>query len=322
MSKVRKILLYVTCFLFTSILAATATIHSAAALFENGASGTNFTIEAAQTHIVSYYNYSGSSWSVSSTEQVASGNTISSAPSISLSGYTFKGWVSAVPSNSNYTSYFNTSSQINNDLSLYPILESNNDYAYTNSTYYQTGVDVTISSSTIGSTQLGKRYVGIDGIPNPVATWNDSRSLYSASGIYKFVNEGGGAQLYRKVGFKPNSQWGQNWNGTGSGFGIRAWNDDNSPFTAHMGTSNGVTTLYAYVPATYINFRLHRYSASSSSFVGDGDYNKSANLSFDNSWWWNNSSTNRYTLSTIVLSMNYSSSWPGEWGSGSATWTS
>ena len=321
MNRKRKVFLYVTCFSFTAILALTASIHSASALFENAVDGTSFTITAAQTYTVTFYTSYSSGWGGTTTRQVTSGSAVSNIPTVSQSGYTFKGWVNATPSNSNYTTYFDTSSNITSNISLYPILESNVDYAYTNSTYYQANTDVTISSNSIGSTQIGKRYVGITGIPNPVATWNDSRSLYSSSGIYKFVAEqSGAAMIYRKIGFKPNNQWGQNWDGSnGAGFGIYAWDGNGNDESIHLGVSNGSTTLYTYIHATYYNFKFSRYSSNNTSFAWG---NQSSDLNFDNSQSWNNNSTNKYSSSTTVLSMNYSGSWVDNWGRSNATWVS
>lgn len=263
--------------------------------------------------------YANNSWDDGTSVGVVPGSTISEIPSVSASGYTLLGWKTSAPTFSDYSKTY-TQAQLSNlaiteDLEFWPVFESNNDYAYVDSTYYQANVEVTINSNSIGSTRLGKRYIGFEGIPNAVATWDVSRNLYSASGIYKFQNDNGGAMVYRKVGFKPNSSWHANWGSGAANIGIYTW-DDSGSVSIHMGSDS---TVYAFIPATYINFKFSRYTHDTSSFTWG---NESSNLSFDNGWWWNNSGTNKYTSSTPTLSMNNWSSWVNNWEPKDATWVS
>ena len=272
--------------------------------------------------VIFHTTFANSSWDAGSEVNVLDGENLKSTdiPSVSLSGYTFKGWSAVIPDSTHYTASYTSSAlqelSIDEDKEYYPILESSADYAYADSNYYSVGVDVEINSNSIGSTSLGRRYVGIDGIPNPSATWNDSRDLYSASGIYKFQNDNGGAMLYRKIGFKPNSNWAASWDGN-PGFGIHAWDDSSNSSSIHLGTSGG-TTLYGYIPTTYKYFKFSRYSHNATEFTWG---NQSDNLSFANDWWWGGSGTNKYTKSTIVLKMNSWSSWIDNWGSDYASWS-
>ena len=268
-----------------------------------------------------YTSHDGSSWGGTTVKNVIKDAKVDEVPSVSLSGYTFKGWVEgSAPSSTNYTSSYSSANildmSIGADKTFYPILESNTDYVYVNDNFYQANVDVAINTNTLGATKLGKRYIGVSDIPNPAATWDSNRDLYSASGIYKFQNDDGGAMVYRKVGLKPNNQWLNWWDGGIPCFGIYAWDEtDNSKnVSVHMGSG---TTVYGYIPATYINFKFSRYSHNATSFQWG---NESYNCKFDNSWWWNGSSTNKYTKDTIVLSMNQWSSWQDGWGSESSQW--
>lgn len=269
-----------------------------------------------------FTTYNGSSWSTYSDKLISDGGSISLSdiPSPSLAGYTFKGWNINIPSSTNYSVTY-TNSQvsnltINNDVTFYPILESNNDYAYTNSTYYEANVDVTISSNSISTTVLGKRYVGITGIPNPIADWNDSRNLVTSSGIYKFVNEGGGANLYRKIGFEPNSNWSTNWGSGTPAFFVHSWIDNSTNVDVLMGNSLTNGKVYCYIPATYQYLLFVRNDHDNASINWD-NRNKSADLDLSLTF----SDSTKYTSSSIVLQMAGNADW-NDWGSSNSKWAS
>lgn len=275
--------------------------------------------EAVRT-VTFYTSFDGSSWGDEVEKMVFDGGSVDSIPTVSLSGYTFKGWKKAAPTYSSYAADYSNNQVLamtfNDDEEFYPVLESNSDYAYTNSTYYQAGVDVTIPTNTIGATRLGKRYCGVDSIPNAVATWDDTRDVYAASGIYKFENVSGGAMLYRKIGFKPNSNWSQNFGSGTPAFFMHLWDGAEADVKIGNSLTNGV--MYNYIPANAKQFLIRRNDHNQATIDWDHG-NKSADLSFDSSWWWNSSSTNKYSSSTIVLSMNSDASWDN-WGSNAATW--
>ena len=275
-----------------------------------------------ETHTVNFYSTFTNSWTSPDSVQVVNGASVNVPEKDTYSGYTFKGWKTSAPSVSDvaitYTDAQVEALSITADLNLYAVYESNANYAYTNNEFFDVDNDITISSNSITATTIGKRYVGVtNGIPNPVASWNDTRSLYSASGKYKFVNENGAAMIYRKIGFKPNSSWGASWNGD-PGFGVYSWDGNGNDVSIHMGQSNGSTTLYAYIPADFINFKFSRYSHNETDFVWSD--NQSGDLSFDSSWYWSGSSTNKYSSSTFVLTMNSWNNWVDNWGSNDSQW--
>ena len=295
-------------------------VPTAIALSVKGADDASFGIRGASTYTVNIYrNYSDSTWSNPLTLTVASGQTISSAMDLSLDNYTFLGWRASIPTVENHTAEYSTSElnalTVNSDLSFYPIFQSASKKAYVNSNYYDVDADVVLETNTIGSTYIGYTYVGIDGIQDISASWIDSRNLYSASGIYQFSEDNGAALIKRRIGLKPNSNWAADWNGTGSSFGIHAWQGDNST-DVHMGVSSG-DALYTYIPADYGNFLLTRYSSAATQIDWDGDYNKSADFSFSSSIWSNNTN---YSKDSTLLSMNSWSSWVNNWDSSLATW--
>ena len=320
------------------IFAGSFCMSTASALYNRGATNTSFTISgvapAVNYTVTLYTDYNGSSWTSNTSIVVADGDTIGSATNPSKSGYYFLGWRESAPVNStgSYASDFPvqyTTSQLNNltvtsDRSFYPIFIYGNNssgtkqaYSYSNNghRYYNLNTDVTINYQYLESTYIGYRYLGVAGVVDATADWGSQRNLITTSGVYHFKEEGGAAIIERKIGFKPNSSWGASWDGN-PGFGIYSWQGGNNS-SIHMGNAGSGTTLYAYIPADFENFKFSRYSHNESGFVWG---NQSANLSFDNSWWWNNSSTNKYSSSSIVLSMNSWGSWVDDWDSSTATW--
>ena len=293
-------------------LAVVSSFSPAYSIVQKTYDGISVNITPGSSTVTFYTEYSGFDWGNVITRSVDSGNTIGNIPTPSASGYTLKGWSTNVPSTTNYSVTY-TTAQINSlvptsNLTLYPILESNNDYAYTNSTYYQAGVDVTISSNSIGSTQLGKRYVGIIGIPNPVATWNDSRSLYTSSGVYKFENVNGGAMIYRKVGLQIIDSANNYWDKESTEYyRIHYFNNDSDKGwsdclarTSHGSTYQG----YFYIPGNYANIIFTRMSDGSHA-DWDHKWNQSGDIAL----------TEGYSSSTITNQKNkdWWDTWKGTW---------
>lgn len=315
-------LCYIACLLAVGFITAISSYSFARASIVKSVGGVSFVIrQPEQRTITLYKNYNGTSWNSYDTLDVFDGNTIDGAVDPSVSGYDFLGWRASEPSSSEGgRSVTYSTSQLNDvvvngsDLSFYPVFKSSSKKAYADSTYYEINADIVINSNIIGSTSIGFRYLGVSGIYDVTSTWNDSRSLYSASGIYKFSESGNGAaNLHRKIGFKANSTWKADCDGGVPCFGIYSWDGNSNDTSVHMGV--GSETLYAYIPADWINFKFSRYSHNASSFTWG---NESANLSFDNSWWWNGSSTNKYTKDSVVLSMNDDAN--NGWGSNNSTW--
>lgn len=293
------------------------------AIVKKDAQNLSFLISAAPTKRLRFYTgHDGSSWSAFSDVIVPEGESasLSSIPTPSLSGYTFKGWNINVPSSSNYSVTYSSTEvsnlTINDDATFYSILESNTDYAYTNSSYYQAYVDVEINTSSIGATVLGKRYLGITGIPSPIADWNATRNLATSSGIYKFVNEGGGANLYRKVGFKPNNNWKGNWGSGTPAFFIHAWIDSSTSTDVLMGNSLTNDKLYSYIPATYQYLLFVRNDHNNTS-IDWSNRNQSGDLDLSNSFM----NSSHYSASSIVLEMDGSADWNG-WTKNNSKWIS
>ena len=305
--------------------ASALTISHSFSLITKGVSELSFEIGAKYQSVKFYTGFEDSSWSTYTTINVVQNSSVPALniPTPTLSGYTFKGWTTNVPDSNHYVEeYTNTDlalTPINEDVTYYPIMESDVDYALIGETYYEANKDVVISSFEIGNTIMGKRYLGIDGIPNITASYNDTRGLFSASGVYQFRNDNGNAQIYRKVGFKPNTCWLTPWDEGTPTFGLYAWSGDYnySVFLGSEADSDG--NYYGYIPATFINFKFTRGSHNKTSFDWD-NVKQSSNLSFANDWWWNKQADNKYTSSSIVLALNNVEYWEN-WGPDQAHWT-
>ena len=293
-------------------------IPYAIALMEKGANNASFTITGASAHNVTIYREYDGSWGNPLNLTISAGQSINSATDLSLENYNFLGWRSSAPTSDSYAIEYTTTElnalTVNSDLFFYPVFKSTSKKAYVNSNYYEVDTDVVLETNSIGSTQIGYLYLGVDGITEETASWHDSRNLYSASGIYKFVENEGAALIQRKIGFKPNATWAQDWGSSGSGFGIYSWNGDNNS-SIHMGNSSG-GALYTYIPADYDNFKFSRYSSDQNEFAWG---NESGNFSFSSSSW-DNSTT--YSKDSTLLCMNSWSSWVDNWTSDLATWNS
>ena len=281
--------------------------------------GVQIRIKANSCEVTFYTNYVGDEWANPVTVEVDSGEAIDAGdiPSVSMSGYSFEGWVNAVPSASNLESAVTneqlTSNVISSDATYYPLLKSNEKQVLVNDNYYPVNEDVVLETNSIGQTLIGYQYVGVDGIPAPTSSWYDSRNLYTASGIYKFVEDTGAALIQRKIGFRTNTQWSQAWDNISCGIGIHSWFDTEHNDDEHMGTTNGYT-LYTYIPADYNNFLFVRYTSNATAIDWDNK-NQSADLSFSSSW-----SSGSYTKDSIVLEMNSWDTWIDGWGASSARW--
>lgn len=307
------------------VSASALTISHTFSLVAKGVSELSFEIGAKYQTVKFYIGFEDSSWSTSFEVKVIEGSSVDSAsiPTPTLSGYTFKGWTTSVPDSDHYVKeYTNTDIAIlpvNEATTYYPIMESDSDYALIGETYYEANKDVNISSFEIANTVMGKRYLGIDGIPNVTASYNDTRGLFSASGVYQFRNDNGNAQIYRKVGFKPNTCWLTPWDEGTPTFGLYAWSGEYnySVFLGYEADSDG--SYYGYIPATFINFKFIRNSHLKTEFDFSGA-SQSSNLSFANDWWWNKQTDNKYTSSSIVLALNDVEYWEN-WGPDQAHWT-
>ena len=270
---------------------------------------------------VTFYTEYDSGWQNPINVEVEVGESISALdiPSINVDGYTLQGWKSSAPTSDSYAIDY-TSDQladltISEDAVFYPILKSSNKKVFVNSSYYPVNEDVALEINLIGQTLIGYTYVGIDGIPEVSASWYDTRNLYSASGIYKFIESDGAAIIQRKIGLKPNSNWAADWDGTGSSFGIYWWVSDSDNGSVHMGVSSG-DSIYAYIPANYDNFKFSRYSSTATEFTWG---NQSSDFSFSGSSWSNDT---HYSTASTLLCMNSWSSWQDNWTSNLATWNS
>lgn len=318
---------YIPCLLAISTIVALGSFSATSAFISKGVSNLSFAIRESTKTITLYTDYDNGEWTSANILYVRQGEEITSATDPSVSGYDFLGWRTTAPgTGSGERDIAYTTNELNDivvddsDLTYYPVFKSSSKKAYADTNYYEIDTDVIISANSIGATSIGYRYLGVSGIYDVTATWNDSRSLYSASGIYKFHENAGAAELNRKIGFKPNSQWGASWDNDSCGFGIHSWLGGSYTYT-HMGNTTAGNVLYAYIPANYQNFLFRRYSSNANAFVSDdGQSNKSSDLSFDNSWWWNGSSTNKYTKDSIVLQMNTWNDWVNNWGSDHASW--
>ena len=317
-SKNKKILL--SSLVLTSVLVLNvATFSLAYALFEqNNTEPVSFGIQQSLSKNVTFYTaYTEGEWGSSSTVVIATNGHVTAGdiPSVSLSGYTFEGWVNEAPNASNIVSPITNeqvaAASVTNDIAYYPILKSNVKKAYVNANYYPIDEDVSLETNSIGETLIGYQYIGVDAIPNPSSSWHNSRSLHTASGIYKFTENDGAAIISRKIGFKPNSQWGQAWDNSSCGIGIHVWQGDNS-VSIHMGNTSG-EALFTYIPGDYSNFIIVRYSSNQNGFTWG---NQSADLAFSNSW----SGDTSYSKDSTILYMNYSSSYVTGWTSSDATW--
>ena len=317
MSKRSKVVIFSLVALLATGLSA-GSVFAAYGVTDNANSfGVQIRVSPLRNNVTFYTEYD-SGWQTPVTVQVDNGESIDSGdiPALSLEGYDFQGWKASTPTLESYAIDY-TNEQlaeltISSDVTYYPIFKSSSKKVYVNSNYYEINADVVLETNTIGQTLIGYRYLGLDGVLDVSASWNDSRSLHTASGIYKFIENEGAAIIQRKIGFKPNSYWAADWDNTGSGFGIYAWQGDNNA-SVHMGVSSG-DALYTYIPGDYDNFKFSRYSSNSAGFAWG---NESSNFSFSSSSWSNDTN---YSKDSILLSMNSWSSWVDGWGSERATW--
>ena len=264
-----------------------------------------------------YTSYNGTSWGGLHEEEVLEGETVDTVPTVSLTGYTFKGWIEgSAPDSTHYTATISSSTisttTITSDKTYYPILESDDSFAYAGSSYYDLNSDVTLSVSSIASVKVGKKYLGVSGIPNASASINTSQNLYSGSGVYQFHDDG---NIFRKVGFKPNSSWRSLWSGQYASFSFHTWGDyGDYDYLRPQDAGNYV--YYAYIPATNHNFKIVRNAPDATSI--DWNQNHSANLKLSDSY----GSGTTYSSSSIILGQYDDVGWNNDWGSNKAWWGS
>ncbi len=317
MSKRSKVVIFSLVALLAAGLSA-GSVFAAYGVTDNANSfGVQIRVSPLRNNVTFYTEYD-SGWQTPVVVQVDNGESIDSGdiPALSLEGYDFQGWKTSAPTSESYAIDY-TNEQlaeltISSDATYYPIFKSSSKKVYVNSNYYEVNTDVVLETNTIGQTLIGYRYLGLDGVLDVSASWNDSRSLHTASGIYKFIENEGAAIVQRKIGFKPNSYWAADWDGTGSSFGIYAWQGDNNT-SIHMGVSSS-DALYTYIPADYNNFKFSRYSSTASAFTWG---NQSADFSFSGSSW---ADGTNYSKDSTLLCMNSWSSWQDNWSSNLATW--
>lgn len=268
--------------------------------------------EISSSTVKFYTSYNGSSWGDIHEEDVLDGQTVETVPTISLTGYTFKGWIEgSAPDLTHYTATVSSSTisttAITSDKTYYPILESDDSFAYAGSSYYNLNSDVTLSVSSVASVKVGKKYLGVSGIPNATASINTSQNLYSGSGIYQFHEDG---KIFRKIGFQPNNDWRQLWNSTYPSFTYHTWGDYEYDYIRPFDAGNYI--YYAYIPATNHNFIIIRQAPEASSINWSNDQSYTISLS-------NTFGAGNYSSSSIVLGQYGNSGWSG-WNSSKTWW--
>lgn len=268
-----------------------------------------------------YTTYADSTWGGLQQELVIDGDSLESTPTFSIEGYTLKGWRTSVPGSSAYTTTYTVaelaSLNVTADLTLWPIIESNDKYIKDSyGSFFKENTDFEYNGDSMpGGLQLGYRYYGIDGIPNPLATYNTNRTINTDSGIYKLVQDGENILMFRKIGFHPNDTWKTDWNGMPS-FGVHSWNGLND-VNVHLGNTldeNG--NLYGYIPAQNYEFQFVRYGHNETAPGSGANY--SANLCFAKNWEWSGDANSHYDKASIVLKMNNDAGY--SWNSSNAKW--
>ena len=304
-------------------------ISSSSALFKKNASDTSFGIrQATPTHNVKFYTtFDGSDWGDETTLVINNGNSVSvgDIPSISLSGYSFEGWVNATPTSSNYFSTLSNSNisalSVTSNVSYYPILKSNSKVAYTHSNdndyYYDLNTDVAISYQTLKATYIGYRYVGITGIPVETSSWVNDRDLVTSSGIYQFSESAGAVVVNRKIGFRVSDSGYWSTEST-EYYGLYCFGGSNSASWCSSiltRTDNTQTYIgYYYVDYEYDGFNFVRLSEATASW--DKKWNQSSDISLLNNKKYNSEvETSSYTSTNITMDKNNTSwdSWTGCW---------
>lgn len=301
-------------FSLTGVTLLAGSIFAAWAITDN-ADDVNIKVTVSSTHNVTFYSsYSNdsSAWQVDGNQLVADGGTVSSVPSVSLTGYTFKGWRTSLPTLGNYSKEY-TSEQaaalpITADTSFYPVFESNDSYAYANSSFYKLNEDCTLNVSSVSNVYVGKRYNGVTGgIPSVTSSVTTAQNLYSSSGIYQFHEDG---KIFRKIGFQPNNDWRQLWNSAHPSFTYHTWGDYEYDYIRPFDAGNYI--YYAYIPATNHNFMIIRQAPDASSINWDNNHSDTISLS-------NTFGAGNYSSSSIVLGQYGNSGWSG-WNSSKTWW--
>ena len=264
-----------------------------------------------------YTTYDGSSWGTPVQRTVFDGDKIAvgdiPAATYSSTDYIFNGWVTAVPTSSNYSSAVNNSTLANTTISdnnsYYPVIESKTDFAYANSTYYELNHDYELSVSSVASVSVGKKYLGIAGIPNATAT-KSTQNLITASGIYQFHDTG---DIFRKIGFYPNTSWRGLWDSTYPSFSFHTWGTYGDYDYLRPNDIENYRYV-AYIPATNDNFKIIRQSPSASSI--DYDNNHSADMKLSDTY----GGSTSYSKTTWILGQYNDVGWNNDWTKSSAWW--
>ena len=175
-------------------------------------------------NVTFYSSFSNGDWVADSPIEKAYNSCLEVAeiPSISVSGYTFQGWSTNLPSlndhNVDITSSDLLTTHILDNVSYYPILIANSKSVYigdnSSGNYYAIDTDYTFNTQNLGSCKYGFKYYGIEnGMPD-VSDENKEFSTYdllTTSGIYRFVDENNSIKVKRKVGFKVSDAQGNYW---------------------------------------------------------------------------------------------------------------
>ena len=304
-------------------------ISSAIALNIKSSNNVSFGIRQANNsyNVKFYTTFDGSDWSNETTLNVNSGSSVSigDIPSISLSGYSFEGWVSSVPTSSNYSSTLSSSDisslTITNDVTYYPILKSSSKVAYTHSNdndyYYALNTDVTISYQTLKATYIGYRYVGITGIPSETASWLSDRDLLTSSGIYQFYESEGAALINRKIGFRVSDISGHWGNESTEYYGLYYF-DDGDGWASNVLTRTDNTTTYQdyfYIPTNYPSLIFVRLKGTTTGWSEKKDYQSGDITLVNNKKYNSETETSSYSSSNITLDKNqdWDNTWTGCW---------
>ena len=229
----------------------------------------------ASKHSVKFYTtFDGTDWGDDVDFTVDDGSTVV-APTVTKTGYTVKGWTMFKPSLTIYAPDYDldeiNSLAIDQDYTFYPIIESNNNRVWIHDLGYVGDVDtdITLDVNTIGQTLIGKEYIGVtDGVCSPIASWNNNRSLYSSSGIYKFSNKDGAASCSRKVTISTtNVTW---WTGDSAITKIHVWDGSGNSHDYEILNSSFSATSHTatiYIDATCENLMVMRINPNNKSEV-------------------------------------------------------
>ena len=311
---------------FTTIAVSVLSFSQANALYtyrDNNISVVFHTFEASEYRVRFFTGFNGSEWNAYTDVNIESGETITigNVPSPSLAGYTFQGWVTEAPSNENYNNYVSSSTvgntTVTEELTYYPVLKSNDKKVYTmvNSvgTYYSLNTDVNINYSSIGSTSLGYKYLGIDnGLPGGSVKF-DNYNLITASGKYQFVESGDNLLINRKIGLKISDTNNDYWFQKSTEKYTLYYFKKNGDVTESDGWTNIVTrndssnpfSCNFYIQAWYPQIIFVRLDNTAESPAWNKKWNQSGDITLNGN----------YTATNYINSKNtdWWDTWTGTW---------